>query len=101
MAFYSGVLEEDVFITPKGGTRTPTKATIFRDQLQTRATDRSQRVDYAVEAQITFDNYPAAKPNLGGDVIECYIRHGDATMTRKTVSSLISQVGNVWHVRLD
>lgn len=103
---------EDVVVTPKlangsFGTPATVKATVLRDRLAPRGTDNGQRLEYAVVVQIAMADYPdgtgggSGRPNINGDKIDVFVRKGDTVKANKIVSTIISQVGQMWVLGLD
>ncbi len=99
--FLSGGLGEPGNVTAKGGQAKPVTIIVHRDQLQPRGADKSQRLEYDLAVQISMAEYPGGKPNVGGDIVEVMVRKGDTTLTRKTVTKIIGQVGSMWFLGLD
>jgi hypothetical protein len=99
--FLTDGVGEPVTITPKGGQPAPAMAIVLRDQLKTRATDKSSRVEYDVQIQVEQGEYPGGQPNVHGDTVELPVRVGDTRTTRKTISAILGQAGSMWLLGLD
>lgn len=91
---------EEVIVTPKGGQGVTVNAIVIREPLQPQGA-MQKRVEWQVEVQVPMSSYPVASPNVNGDTIAVAVRKGDKNKTTKKVSSIVSQVGGMWHVRLD
>jgi hypothetical protein len=96
----AGFQGEPIIITARGGSPVSALGIVFRDQLQTRATDNHKRLEYPLSVQIPMASYPVAQPNVGGDTVSVIVRKGDVSPSTKKVSSIISQVGGMWHLAL-
>lgn len=84
---------------PKEGDQVPITAIIERFGLDVSAAARGRVTTPEIFAQISRADVAAI--NFGGDKLACKKNKTDASATDMTISSLISQDGNFWRVRLN